>query len=258
MGVLLARHDDHTLQFTAQRGKKGSNFEAAQLDLTEKLGRHIRKSVQINSKIKRLNREKQSMQSALERMRMGVILVSAQGTLHYANREAERLLAQGDGIMCLAGRIVLDSSLQTNKLYQHIAQAVHAGPKRGGDMRITRRNGGALQCVIVPVNEETAWRWNLAEHNPHVVIFLSSPGQLTLAPERLAQLYKITPAEARLAAKLSAMKSVKEAAIELNISDSTARHQLKSIFAKTGTSSQSELMVLLATGAATVDSGEVA
>jgi len=65
----------------------------------------------------------------------------------------------------------------------------------------------------------------------------------------LVILYKITPAEARLAAKLAALRTVEEAADDLGISVSTARTQLKTVFGKTGTRSQSELLMLLATGA---------
>jgi DNA-binding CsgD family transcriptional regulator len=60
--------------------------------------------------------------------------------------------------------------------------------------------------------------------------------------------YKITPAEARLVAKLAALRTVEEAADDLGISMATARTQLKSVFGKSGTRSQSELLLLLASG----------
>jgi DNA-binding CsgD family transcriptional regulator len=72
---------------------------------------------------------------------------------------------------------------------------------------------------------------------------------LQLSPKRLVTLYRITPAEARLAARLAALRTVEEASDDLGIAVSTARSQLKSVFAKTGTQSQSELLMMLATGA---------
>ena len=81
-----------------------------------------------------------------------------------------------------------------------------------------------------------------------VAIFLSKPSSLQLPPKRLAILYGLTPAEASLAGKLAALRNVEQAADELYITVHTARSQLKSIFAKTGAESQSELLMLLATG----------
>ena len=81
-----------------------------------------------------------------------------------------------------------------------------------------------------------------------VAVFLSKPGGLQLPPKRLAALYGLSPAEARLAVKLAAFRNVEQAADELCIAVSTARAQLRSVFAKTGAQSQSELLMLLATG----------
>lgn len=53
----------------------------------------------------------------------------------------------------------------------------------------------------------------------------------------VAASFSLTPAEIRLSI------SLREAASEFGIAEGTARHQLKSIFRKTGTSRQSELIV---------------
>jgi DNA-binding CsgD family transcriptional regulator len=61
----------------------------------------------------------------------------------------------------------------------------------------------------------------------------------------LAHLFNVTPAEARLAQCLSTGDTLEEAALVLNIKLSTARSQLSSLFAKTGTRRQSQLVALL-------------
>jgi DNA-binding CsgD family transcriptional regulator len=66
-----------------------------------------------------------------------------------------------------------------------------------------------------------------------------------LPEEWLQQLYGLTPAESRLALLLAAGNAPKEAAQQLQVGISTVRSQLKSIFAKTDTNRQSELVRLL-------------
>lgn len=61
----------------------------------------------------------------------------------------------------------------------------------------------------------------------------------------LSKLFRLTPAESRLAAALSDGSTLIDAAKALNISWETARTQLKAVFAKTNTHRQSELVALL-------------
>jgi DNA-binding CsgD family transcriptional regulator len=64
-------------------------------------------------------------------------------------------------------------------------------------------------------------------------------------PEILAKTFGLTPSEARLACIIARGAGPDTAAQELKISRETARNQLKSIFSKTGTHRQSELVALL-------------
>src|SRR6202030_801549 len=61
----------------------------------------------------------------------------------------------------------------------------------------------------------------------------------------LAKTFRLTPAQAKLACVIARGASPEIAAGELKISRETARNQLKSVFAKTDTHRQSELVALL-------------
>jgi len=67
----------------------------------------------------------------------------------------------------------------------------------------------------------------------------------TSRPGLIAQAFGLTPAEARLVALLAGGVSVTDAADRLGIVRETARNQLKSVFAKTGTHRQPELVSLV-------------
>jgi DNA-binding CsgD family transcriptional regulator len=61
----------------------------------------------------------------------------------------------------------------------------------------------------------------------------------------LAKTFRLTPSEAKLACIIARGAPPDIAARELKISRETARNQLKSVFAKTNTHRQSELVALL-------------
>jgi DNA-binding CsgD family transcriptional regulator len=61
-----------------------------------------------------------------------------------------------------------------------------------------------------------------------------------------ARLFRLTPAETRLAAALGGGLSLADAAAGLGITFETARQRLKQVFQKTGTAKQQELCVMLA------------
>lgn len=62
----------------------------------------------------------------------------------------------------------------------------------------------------------------------------------------LMNVFRFTPAEARLAAALANGMTIEEAAGVKSISCNTLRHQLKAVFLKTNTHRQSHLIALLA------------
>jgi DNA-binding CsgD family transcriptional regulator len=63
--------------------------------------------------------------------------------------------------------------------------------------------------------------------------------------EPLRRIFSLTPTEAGLASRLAKGRSLQEASRELSISEGHARQRLKTIFQKTGTSRQGELIALL-------------
>jgi DNA-binding CsgD family transcriptional regulator len=71
------------------------------------------------------------------------------------------------------------------------------------------------------------------------------PGEASLALRAMSDACGLTRRETQLAARLAAGLSVGQAANDLKLTQGTARNHLKSIFAKTGTSRQGELIALL-------------
>lgn len=251
IGASLVKNADQTLIFAAQRGRHAEGFGEEEARLIAILAPHVTRAVQVHQKIHVAAAEKEQMQCVFDQLRMGVILTNRASMPVYLNRSAELLMTQDVGLSVLHNRLVAGSPTETALLQQLIRGASVGvdGFAIGGDMRIKIPNkAGFLQCVIAPVSSGISRMMGFPFDGEYVAVFLSQPDGLHLSPKRLIAFFKLTPAEARLAAKLATLKTLEESASELGITVSTARTQLKLIFAKIGVRSQSELLMFLATG----------
>ena len=119
----------------------------------------------------------------------------------------------------------------------------------------SRLNSLALEPVIVPRMEKLPvivriWPFDGPAYQPgqdvRALLTLNALGS-KLGPSAafLAKTFRLTPSEAKVACVIARGAPPYIAARELKISRETARNQLKSVFAKTGTHRQSELVALL-------------
>jgi DNA-binding CsgD family transcriptional regulator len=116
-------------------------------------------------------------------------------------------------------------------------------------------NSLALEPVIVPRMEKLPvivriWPFDGPAHQPgqevRALLTLNALGPKPGPPAAiLAKTFHLTPSEAKLACIIARGAPPDIAARELKISRETARNQLKSVFAKTDTHRQSELVALL-------------
>jgi DNA-binding CsgD family transcriptional regulator len=77
-----------------------------------------------------------------------------------------------------------------------------------------------------------------------ILLIRDLEGSVTFDQNLLAATFELTPAQARLAAKLARGDSLEDAAEDIGVAVATARNQLKAIFQKTGTHRQAELVAL--------------
>jgi DNA-binding CsgD family transcriptional regulator len=120
---------------------------------------------------------------------------------------------------------------------------------------LPRRDSLTAEPVIVPRTDKLpviVWIWPFEGplHSPaqevRVLLTLNALGPGPGPPAAIiAKTFRLTPSEAKLACIIARGAPPDIAASELKISRETARNQLKSVFAKTDTHRQSELVALL-------------
>jgi DNA-binding CsgD family transcriptional regulator len=118
-----------------------------------------------------------------------------------------------------------------------------------------RSNSVAMEPVIVPRMDKLPvivriWPFEGPSHPPaqevRALLTMNALGPRPGPPAAIiAKTFRLTPSEAKLACIIARGAPPDIAARELKISRETARNQLKSVFAKTDTHRQSELVALL-------------
>jgi DNA-binding CsgD family transcriptional regulator/PAS domain-containing protein len=189
-----------------------------------------------------LEAERRMVSAALDGVPVAVTVVDRKGTVRYANRWAERLLEMKDGLLILQGRLAAARSADNGQLRQYLLD-VSAGTENAlpwAAMRIERENGMAWLVRIAPLGR-------IAQGTPTVpelVIVMISDPQMPMKPSTsaLRQLHGLTYAEADIMGRLTVGMRIADIASELDISVETVRTHLKSVFTKTGTSRQADLV----------------
>jgi DNA-binding CsgD family transcriptional regulator len=172
-----------------------------------------------------------------------VALIGRDGRVLHMNARFERLI--GDGVHVKAGCIGSWRADADRALAAAINRAVRHGTRREPlSVVLPRRQR------LRPLVAHVAPAGGLAPDNPHpvaAIVVLTDLRAASQGPAEnvLRQAFGLTPAEARLAKQIAAGKTLADIARQGGSARETLRTRLKGIFAKTRTSRQAELALLL-------------
>jgi len=252
LGITLERANNHHLLFALQRSKQQGDFTDNNLRLLRTLAPHMTRAMSIHRHMLAITARQQWALSALDTLKIGVMLLDDHGTPGFINKKAELLLSSNCGLSMSGKKLGLSNPLESARLQSFIVNAAkassgHSGTA-GGSLRATNHLGTALHIHVIPLPRDTSERpWGLALPRGCVAVFISASGSTHLRTETLSALYGFTNAEAKLASLLADGLSLENAANTLGVSIQTVRSQLKAVFAKTQVSRQAELVALLLT-----------
>ena len=197
-----------------------------------------------------LELQRASSAAAFDQLRDGVIIVDDQSGIVFANRSADDILAEGDGLIRDGSAIAAATPAGTAILRRLVAAAPGNGPPEPGSRcMLDRRDGRSpLSVLVVPLYAEVAWGM---PRRPAAVLLVSDPDRDGRASiETLRRRFNLTPAEATFLAEIVKGDGIQAAADRVGVSLATARTHLRHVFDKTGTQRQAELVGLVMTGAA--------
>jgi len=205
---------------------------------------HIQTSLQVRQVLGAAERRAQNAEALLDSSATASILLDEHGYVVFTNKAAQAMLEDADGLRVYADQIApTDASSRMALRSLILAAAAPNQQDPGGAIALERRSGKrALQVLVTPFRPTQTRR-----STARVLVLVTDPElKVNFPDEILRSLYDFTPAETEIANGLLTGFSLEEIAVLRRVSVATVRSQMKSVFGKTDTQRQADLVRLLA------------
>jgi DNA-binding CsgD family transcriptional regulator len=206
---------------------------------------HLETVLRLRQRLSALDAERWWYQKVLDALTIGVILLDAHGRPCYVNPIAESLI-EASGALSLSTQGLTASAPKIDRELKLGIQAA-LGPQgefAAHPLRVPcPRQRADLWLRIAPLAHGGAAGDDWA--SARVVVFCEGPDSRPLDAAQLHHAFGLTPREAALAQALLDGQKIDSAARALGVGRETVRSQLKSLFAKTGTNRQADLVQAL-------------
>ena len=186
----------------------------------------------------------------VDSMPRAAIVLTPDREIFATNALAEKLFDESDLMRNLDGKLEFTDRAKTREL-KHELQHVLALPKDSLDNYAWHRNlsdsTGPEGCMVTmrafPFEN---WRLESTARDRVLVMVLEVQDEMAVpSVEQIAEFYKLTKAQARVAGSLAAGNSIEGTARALNVSVNTVRTHLRAIYATMGVDDKSQLSARL-------------
>jgi DNA-binding CsgD family transcriptional regulator len=250
MGVLPSNSPDMQVIISLNRSRRTGAFDCQEQAFLQRLVPHIQRAVSMSAQLVTANHATRLSEDLMTRVNFGIITLAVDGRVVDVNPIAERILRDGNTLTQLGGRLMAASRVANDRLQRAIAATLEFRVDRKHNtiepLMVPSDNGIPLRLLIAPMAVPLS-----VLHGPHpvaiVFLFAKNAGpKICLETLRLA--YGLTPAEAKITARLAEGCSVDEIARTSSLSIETVRTHIKRVFAKTDCNSQALLVREILTG----------
>lgn len=234
--------------FDVQRGRNQAAFDANDTELLRHLVPHLARATEISRQIK----STQALASAFSYLPFGVVLVDGYMRIMALNAAADLTLARRGGSLLSKSGHLIAADVQNMMLLKTLVIGACSTQNNiisgvGGDLliRSKHRGGADLSLSVGPLARTSPDSDPF--HERCAAIFIREI-TLDLPPgfeEQTRTLFGLTAREAALATAIASGGSLRETAEDTHVAYNTLRTHLDSVFRKTGTRKQSQLVALL-------------
>jgi len=230
------------------RGPDKKNFTDADKQMLLSLRPHLEHALKVHLLMKRSELEKEIYGESLNRLTIGTVILDGRGKVVEVNRAAMNILTRSSCISLNDQQLVVSKSRFRAEFSRLVNSAITWREKQLPDtfveaLRIECPTGSDIGLLIrtAPITS-----WYQTDGVPAVIINLEDFGVDQRAPESIiSRLFGLTKSEARLASMLASGLTLTDAAVKLNLTESSVRTYSKKIFAKMGVGRQAELVRLI-------------
>ena len=240
LGMTPLARNGVVFNLTLLRSSQSGPFCADDVARFGQLQTHLSRALRLSLRLEGATEHGRLSSAAMDSMAQGVMFVTEQGRVKYCNSAAEKLLRRGKGLTLRCGQLSAEDPAAQQQLSALLRQSEEARQS----MVVCRSDHESPLIVwAAPLSQKHS---GVVATQPTVMLLIRDPS-VPAAPARelLCRLYRLTPAEARLARALLAGGGLRRAAATADMSYETARWYLKVLFQKTNTNRQSDLVARL-------------
>lgn len=243
---LIDKHDGRLGFLAIDRGDADPSFGTEETALVTALMPHLQRALQVHRQIAAAESLTDGTLHALDSLAEAVFVVDASARVIRLNRSAESLLRGSNLVTLRQGELSFSTPVATARLRTLIAAAVatscRSGTASGGRFQLADPRGGVgLRVLVSPASVIQEFFGGTAR----ALVLVSDRERRAPSGAVLSSRYGLTEAEARLAVCVAQGRTLRQAAVELTLQESTVRTRLKTIFQKTDTHRQVDLVLLL-------------
>ena len=180
--------------------------------------------------------------SSFDHKKTALVAIGGSGKVIHANATAEHMFSAS--VWIAGGRLMLSdrsAAAEYNSLVEKLGGTPEGKSLRAARIVVRRKNAPALLIEALPVDGAAKSPFLHAR----ALLLINEIAQPAKPDwEIFSRAFGLTPAEARLAARLATGESLQSAAEALRITKETSRSRVKSIFRKTDTHRQADLVAL--------------
>ena len=230
-----------TLIVAAHRPYGAPAFDAEDAARLETLHGHVDRVLRLRRLLDRERTEVRDLKVMVDASGRAMLRVDRGLAIRQASAAAVALLDAADGLAVRQGTLVVEDGGAAQELRAAVASTIDHG-RAGRSVFLCRRRSTrrAYRIVVLPGG---------ADPRDGALLILEDPERGAVAAclgERLRHAYGATRAEAMLAEGLMRGLTLEEIAEQRKVGRETIRTQLRSLFQRTETRRQSELIILLA------------
>ena len=250
LGADIYTRDGVECRLRITRSEDAPAFSEADKALVRFVLPHLKRSIQLHTRLDFLEGERQLFAGTVNRMLLGMVSFSENGDILETNEEARRILGERDGLWLNDNKLCVDNAQESRELHRLVRQALADANSGDGTsmvqaISVTRPSGRAPLGILiraVPMGQ-----WCESKRRSAAVMFLRDAESNVPQPsqELVRRLFGLTRKEAALALLLAEGLTLDEAADKMDVRRNTARTHLRSIFCKTGVTRQTMLVRLL-------------
>lgn len=241
-------HSAHCFHFGVCRRPNQDPYDPHLVAKMDQLGPHLQQFLYLRSRFGELTARAAFMEQTLSRLNLAVFICDEHLNILHQTDQAEDIVQSRSEVTARNKILGFQNSKQNRELSRLVRNAVGASRGEtqhpGGVLRVNDGTG-LLEVVVTPIRYAPPGAL-FNSSTPSAAVFMrDATTPRVIAPDALSVLYDLSPSEADIAVRMNLGLSLAQIADLRGVSVQTVRSQIKTLYQKTGTSRQADLVALV-------------